>query len=78
MYSLCCPISFSLIVDILSFQRRYIPWISSIYFVEVQVSFTLDLDQMEGIETRILALLIGMKYNPGINLLNEHLSVCFC
>lgn len=33
---------------------------------------------MEGIETRIPALLMGMKYNAGINLLNEHLSVCFC
>lgn len=57
--------------------KGVVPWISVMYFMELQVSLTLDLaDRRVLSKKRIFVLLIEMERNPGVNLLTKHLSMC--
>lgn len=57
--------------------KGVVPWISVMYFMELQVSLTLGLaDRRVLSKKRVLVLLIEMERNPGVNLLTKHLSMC--
>lgn len=53
--------------------KGVVPWISVMYFMELQVDLA---DRRVLSKKRILVLLIEMERNPGVNLLTKHLSMC--